>query len=75
MGRCTLVGTFAFQNLPHCLHPRAAVALLPISAVMFPFAFRYGPRRRASEAGHTSQPSSLVDQPPWSSRSLPPVSS
>ena len=48
--RLILLGILAFQNRPHCLHPlRAAAARLPISAVMFPFAFRYGPSRRASE--------------------------
>ena len=48
MRRLTLLGTLAFR--PHCLHPlRAAAARLPISAVMFPLAFRYGPSIRASE--------------------------
>ena len=65
MSRFTLFGTFAFQNLPHCLHPlRAAVALLPISAVIFPFAFKYGPRRRACSEATPRSPLRLSISPP-----------
>ena len=62
--RLTLLGTLAFQNRPHCLHPpRAAAARLTISAVMFPSAFRYGPSRRASEQATPRSPLFLSASP------------
>ena len=64
MSRFTLFGTLAFQNRPHCLHPlRAAAALLPISAVICPFAFKQGPRRRASEQATPRSPPFLSISP------------
>ena len=64
MRRLTLLGTLAFQNRPHCLHPlRAAAARLPISAVMFPLAFRYGSSRLASEQATPRVPLFLSANP------------